>query len=418
MKYQAPRGTHDQIPPGSVAWKRLQTVADRVFPLYGMLPLETPVFEHTDLFTRSLGEETDIVSKEMYTFQDRKGRSLTLRPEGTASAVRAYLQGRLGEQGFDRFYYFGPMFRYERPQAGRTRQFYQIGVELFGDAGPSSDVEVIESLHRFCHELGLRGLVVQLNSVGCPECRGRYVATLKSQLAGCTDDLCELCRHRLNRNPLRILDCKKAACRERYQSLPLLTSHLCGPCQEHFQGVQAGLTSMEVPFRLEPWLVRGLDYYTRTAFEVTSEHLGAQDALGGGGRYDLLVEQFGGPPTPAVGFAAGVERLLMVLEKTAPEPASPHERSVYAAALGDRAAAEVMGLSRRLRDAGIPCLVDTGPGSLKKKLKLSSKLGCRATLIVGDDEVEARRVLVKDMGTGEQELIDLEGVVNCLKEKA
>ncbi|MBI4870130.1 MAG: histidine--tRNA ligase [Candidatus Riflebacteria bacterium] len=414
MKYQAPRGTHDYTPPGSLAFRSLALTAEQVFSLYGFLPIETPIFEATDLFTRSIGEETDIVSKEMYTFADRKGRSLTLRPEGTASAVRAYLEHGLGELGFNRFQYFGPMFRYERPQAGRTRQFYQVGVEAFGEAGPAVDAEVIDSFVRFASTLGLEGLEVKLNSVGCPECRKVWVERLKASLADATASLCELCRVRLERNPMRILDCKVASCQERYRDLPTLVSQLCDPCCEHFRGVREGLDLLGVPYRLEPNLVRGLDYYTRTAFEVSSSHLGAQDALGGGGRYDLLVEQFGGKPTPAVGFAAGVERLLMVLEKTATARPPAYAGAVYLAALGSRARAKGMELASKLRTQQVRCVLDSTGDGLGKKLKTASRMGFGKTLILGDPELDAGQVLVKDMATGHQETIELAAVAASL----
>lgn len=415
LKHQAPRGTHDYTPPASLAFREAARIASEVFGLYGFLPIETPIFESTELFTRSLGEETDIVSKEMYTFLDRKGRSLTLRPEGTAPVVRAYLERGLAELGLGRFSYFGPMFRYERPQAGRTRQFHQIGVEAFGEAGPAVDAEVIESFVRYCRELGLQGLEVRLNSVGCPACRKLYVQALKESLAGSEGQLCEQCRVRLGRNPMRILDCKNGACKERYRGLPILMSHLCGACSAHFDGVKANLDLLAVPFRLDPQLVRGLDYYTRTAFEVTSQHLGAQDAVGGGGRYDLLVEQFGGKPTPAFGFAAGVERLLMVREKTAPAPLAPYAGSVYLAPLGERAARRALELAGELRSQGIPCVLDGSAEGLGKKLKTASRLGFGRALILGDSELDAGKAVVKDMQAGRQETVDLTAVARHLR---
>lgn len=416
-RFQAPRGTHDYAPPGSLLFRRLQELAAEVFSRYGFLPLETPIFESTELFTRSIGEATDIVSKEMYTFADRKGRSLTLRPEGTASAVRAYLERGLEEAGLQRFWYFGPMFRYERPQAGRTRQFFQVGVEAFGDAGPASDAEVIECFWRYCEALGLQGLEVKLNSVGCGECRAEYVRTLREALRGREGELCEQCRTRLEKNPLRVLDCKVESCQERYRDLPKLVERLCAPCAAHFAGVKRGLELLGVGYRLDPQLVRGLDYYTRTAFEVTSSRLGAQDAVGGGGRYDLLVEQFGGKPTPAVGFAAGVERLLLVAERTAAPPAAPYARTAYLAALGERASERALALAGEIRSRKLSCLVDTGAGGLGKKLKAASRLGCGWALILGDSELESGNVAVKDLTSGQQQTVPLDLVASYLEER-
>ncbi|MBI3891723.1 MAG: histidine--tRNA ligase [Candidatus Wallbacteria bacterium] len=416
-KFQAPRGTLDYTPPGSLALRRLQELAAEVFSRYGFLPLETPIFESTDLFTRSIGEETDIVSKEMYTFPDKKGRSLTLRPEGTASAVRAYLERGLEDTGFSRFWYFGPMFRYERPQAGRTRQFFQLGVEAFADAGPASDAEVIECFWRLCEALGLEGLQVKLNSVGCAACRGAYTAALKERLRGREGDVCEQCRTRLEKNPLRILDCKVAADQELYRDLPKLVDSLCEACAAHFAGVRGNLELLGVAYVLEPRLVRGLDYYTRTAFEITSGALGAQDAVGGGGRYDLLVEQFGGRPTPAVGFAAGVERLLMVAEKTAASLPAPYAGTAYIAALGERVGRRALELARDIRTEKLSCLLDLGPGGLGKKLKAASRLACGWALILGDAELDSGNIAVKDLASGEQKLVPLEGLVTYLKER-
>lgn len=401
-RYTAPRGTNDFIPPRS---ERMMAVLDRLrtlFARYRFRPIETPVFEETELFTRSVGEETDIVSKEMYTFLDRKGRSLTLRPEGTASVVRAYVEGNLDRQDLGRLYYVGPMFRYERPQKGRYRQFFQVGVESLGEGSALADVELIAL---FCHlgeELGLEGLQVELNSVGCPVCRETYMAGLRSRLDARRDVLCGDCNRRLETNPLRVLDCKVPACQEPLSDLPHIVDELCPDCAEHFAATRDGLEALGIRYELNPRLVRGLDYYTRTAFEVTCRRLGAQSAVGGGGRYDLLVEQLGGRPTPAIGFAIGLERLLLLLGDDAlPGEEAPDPLIWVGTATG---AARNLGsrVVHGLRRAGWTAQLGMGTGNLGKQMKLANRNEAAVAVLIGEDELASGRMTLKHMAVGEQ----------------
>ena len=404
MRYVAPRGTHDLLPPYSGRLDAVLVKIRGVLRRYGFSSVETPVFEASELFSRSIGDETDIVSKEMYTFTDRKGRSLTLRPEGTAGVVRAYIEHSLDQAGVDRLCYIGPMFRYERPQAGRQRQFSQVGVEIFGDPGPEVDAETIDLFMALCHAVGLTGLTVQLNSVGCRECRPTYSAMLTRTLASHAHDLCADCQRRLTKNPLRVLDCKVETCSRIARDVPSIQESLCKDCSTHFERTGQLLTRLSIPFSLNPRLVRGLDYYTRTAFEI---HIpgkeGAQNAVGGGGRYDLLVEQLGGKPTPAIGFAIGVERLMSLIESqsvTVPDESSP---LVYIAATGDEGRARGLTLASRLRALGVRAILDpTRSPNLGRQFKEANRRQARIVAVLGEDEVASGTVAIKDMQTREQ----------------
>ena len=312
MPFAAPRGTQDILPEDVRRWQWLEETFRRLCAVYGYGEIRTPVFEATELFTRSVGEETDIVSKQMYTFKSRGGDSLTLRPEGTAPAVRAAIQHNLlGQGGVVKLYYAGPIFRYEKPQKGRYRQFHQVGVEAFGSPGPQLDAEMLAFARDLLAAVGITNVSLELNSVGCPQCRPRYRDALRNALAGARSELCPDCTRRYEANPLRILDCKVERCRELSADVPVILDVLCDDCKAHLQGVEHGLQALDVPYTINPHIVRGLDYYTRTAFEFIAGGLGAQDTVLAGGRYDGLVEELGGPPTPAIGFAAGMERLLL-----------------------------------------------------------------------------------------------------------
>ncbi|HYQ95709.1 MAG TPA: histidine--tRNA ligase, partial [Candidatus Eisenbacteria bacterium] len=314
MKYQVPRGTRDILPGEVERWHWLEERTRAVMALYGYREVRTPLFEATDLFVRSVGESTDIVRKELYTFQDRKGRSLTLRPEGTAPLVRAYLENpELRAESPTRLYYMGPMFRYERPQAGRYRQFWQIGAELLGSARPEADAEMIDLFRAIMWDVGLRNVTVLLNSLGDSVCRPRYREAIRAYFKKHEDRLCGDCKERLETNPLRILDCKVPSCAPIIALAPSVLDSLCPECAEHFEAVKRSLTGLGIPYEVAPRLVRGLDYYTRTVFEIHAASLGAQNAVGGGGRYDQLVKDFGGPDTPAIGFSIGMERLLLAV---------------------------------------------------------------------------------------------------------
>jgi histidyl-tRNA synthetase len=390
---QAVRGTRDVLPAEAPAWQRLEAVCRGLFARYGFSEIRTPVFEATPLFARSIGQETDIVEKEMYTFPDKGGQSLSLRPEGTAGVIRAYLQHGLQSEPLTLVYYLGPMFRHERPQAGRLRQFHQVGVEVIGSERPAVDVEVLALLADLFDELEVGGLALEINAIGDPECRPAYVKRLAKALEALDEKLCANCRRRRTTNPLRVLDCKVPSCREATADVPLMLDHLCPPCAAHFSAVRAGLEGLAIDYVVNPRLVRGLDYYTRTAFEWTSGSLGAQNTVAAGGRYDGLVEDLGGPPRPGIGFALGVERVLLLM----PEAPTPRP-DLYAALLGPGAEVRMLPVLRALRRAGVT--VTRGfdvEASLKAQLKRANKLRARFCLIVGENELAAGAAQLKDM---------------------
>ncbi|UCE03994.1 MAG: histidine--tRNA ligase [Candidatus Latescibacterota bacterium] len=413
MRFQRPRGTQDLLPAQAQRWQRLDASMRHTLEAYGYGEIRTPVFEETQLFVRSVGSETDIVQKEMYTFNDRRGRSLTLRPEGTASVVRAYLENHLGrEAGVRRFYYLGPMFRYDRPQAGRFREFFQVGAEAIGSGDPEQDIEIIDLLSMLLHDLGLKDLEVEVNSVGHPGCRQAYESELRAALERERGKLCATCGTRIEGNPLRVFDCKNEACRGVMSRLPLLRNHLCDACETHHATVLAGLARLGIPHKENPMIVRGLDYYTRTAFEVHYPPLGAQSALGGGGRYDGLVEACGGPPTPAVGFSAGIERVLFALEQTSAE--APVEPPIVVLPLGDAARVPALELARELR-AVAPTAVDLSGRSLKALLRSAGRGGAHVAVILGDKEMTRAEVTVRDLLAGEQETSPRTGVTAAVQ---
>lgn len=402
--YKAPRGTADILPEEQAYWRYVEAKAAEVCQLYGYQRLDTPVFEEAALFTRSIGEGTDIVTKEMYIFKDRSGKALALRPEGTAPVCRAYI-----EHGMDnlpqpvKLYYLAPAFRYERPQAGRYRQHYQFGCEAIGDADPALDTEVIHMACQFFTSLGLKELTIQLNSIGCGVCRPRYVKALKSYYEGKVESICPDCKTRLEKNPLRLLDCKRPECQHIADGSPRSTDYLCTECRSHFEAVTGYLRSLTLPFNLNHRLVRGLDYYTRTVFEVQPLDGGAQSALGGGGRYDDLIEQLGGKPTPAVGFAAGMDRVVLNLKKQGiPVPLLPSP-NVFIAHLGNEAKAEAVKLAASLRAQGIGVIMATGDRSLKAQLRQANSLGAGYAIIIGDEEIKSHKLTLRDMVSGEQQ---------------
>jgi histidyl-tRNA synthetase len=403
MPFQRPRGTQDLLPEDAARWRHVTDRMRRTLEHYGYGEIRTPLFEETELFVRGVGTGTDIVQKEMYTFQDRKGRSLTLRPEGTAPVARAWLENQMGrEGGVQRLYYLGPMYRYDRPQAGRYREFFQVGAEAIGSAQPELDVESIDLMMTLLRDLGLRGLRVEINSVGHPGCRAAYEDILRAALEAEGRALCETCVERTRTNPLRVFDCKNPSCREVVQRLPLLGQHLCDDCRAHHAAVRAGLDVLSIPYTENPHLVRGLDYYTRTAFEVHYPPLGAQSALGGGGRYDGLVEAVGGPPTPAVGFSSGIERVLATLQETAaagvPAPAGP---GILVAPLGEAARRQALLLAHDLREVAA-AQVDLSGRSLKAQLRGADRAGARLVVLLGDDELARGEATVRDLATGQQ----------------
>ena len=399
------KGVKDILPDEIARWQLIEDMARRLSLSYGYQEIRVPVFEMTELFARSIGASTDIVEKEMYTFQDRDGTSLTLRPEATAGVVRAYIEHNLGGSAVSqKFFYLGPMFRHERPQAGRLRQFHQYGVEYFGMRSPLADVEVVSLLWRFLSGLGLPDLTLEINSLGDAADRPPYKAALLEFLKTREDRLCQNCRRRMGTNPLRVLDCKVPGCQTATEDAPRITDHLSAGSRRHFEDVQAGLRDLGIPFSLNSRLVRGLDYYTQTIFEVTSGRLGAQNAVAAGGRYDGLVEALGGASTPAVGFAVGLERVALVL----PASAIPRPHSlIFVAAFGEQGVTAGTHLLDELRGLGLRADTDYRASTLKAHLRQADRLGAEYVVIIGDDEVTKGRLLVRNMRTKEQEELPL-----------
>jgi histidyl-tRNA synthetase len=399
-KIQKIKGFADLFPDEAALFTRMESLARDVFSRYAFGELRTPVLEKTELFQKSIGEDTDVVGKEMFTFPDRKDRLLTMRPEATAGVVRAFIESGTHQPGkISKFFTFGPMFRYERPQKGRQRQFHQINAEIFGAPEAQADAELILMLRTFLNALGLNKLTVELNSLGCHECRPAYrQALIDYYTSKDRDNFCEDCRRRMDTNPLRVLDCKVPGCKALVHDAPAITDHLCPECETHFAAVRAILDGAGVTYALNPRLVRGLDYYVRTCFEVSSHDIGAQTAVAGGGRYDGLIRTLGGPDCPATGFACGMERLALLLERMeAPAP------DFYLAVVDDAAANEAMLFAQQLRDRGLAGEACYGGGSMKSRMRAANKSGARVCLIMGGDELANDTVTVKPMtGDGEQ----------------
>lgn len=403
-----PRGTNDIIPGEVEKWRRVENQFFRICALYGYNEIRTPVFEHTELFQRGVGDTTDIVEKEMYTFMDRGGRSVTLRPENTAPAVRAYLENKLyaGPQPV-KLFYCGPMFRYDRPQAGRFRQFHQVGAEVFGSDDPSADSEVIAMAMDFYGRLGLKDLDLHINSVGCPECRPVQRRELKKYFQPHLGNLCRNCRGRFEKNPLRILDCKEVRCAEAGAEAPSTIDCLCLDCAEHFEQVKKNLDLLNINYVIDRRLVRGLDYYTHTAFEIMAPDIGAQSSIGGGGRYNGLIETCGGPPTPGVGYALGTERIILAMERQGLTVSAALKPDVFVVTAGTKAADTAYRMLFSLRSAGISADKDYLGRSLKAQMKYAGKSGARFVVIVGEEELARDVVLVRDMTAGQQEEVPL-----------
>ena len=402
---KAVKGTRDILPPSSAAWNQVEAVAREVFRTYNYQEIRTPILEPTELFARGVGQETDIVSKEMYTFEDRDGSSLTLRPEATASVIRAYIEHRLDQKpGLQKLYYIGPMFRRERPQKGRYRQFYQIGAEAIGSESPAVDAEVIEMVVELLRRVGLTGFELYLNSVGDQNCRPQYVALLKDRLREVASRLCEDCQRRAETNPLRVLDCKVPEDQAIIDALPSIQDHLCGPCRTHFDAVRAYLEDRGIRYEIRPRMVRGLDYYMRTTFEIVHGALGAQNSVLGGGRYDGLAEALGSKVhSPGIGFSIGEDRLVMSVEQEHPD-AYQSKLDLYIAPMGAAAERHSAELAHSLRSAG--CSVELGlEGKLKRSLELANKMGARFALIIGENEMAAGQYALKNMQSGEQETV-------------
>lgn len=412
---QALRGTQDILPNDIYKWSYMENIIRDLCALYGYGEIRTPIFEETKLFLRGIGDTTDVVTKEMYTFEDRGGRSITLRPENTASAVRAFLEHKLyGDQGVHKLFYIGSMFRYDRPQAGRYREFHQFGVEILGASSPLADVEVIVLAYRLFQKLGLQNLELRINSIGDKNCRNAYKKELISYYESQKDMLCEDCKQRLYKNPLRLLDCKEDNCKILAKNAPVITNYLCEECHNKFEKVKSGLTALHISYVVDPGLVRGLDYYTNTAFEIQYPPLGAQSAICGGGRYDKLVEEMGGPDVPGIGFAVGLERLLLALEGQNLIPNCPQKSSVYIVALGEKAEIEGLKIQGELRGKGVMTYMDLQEKSLKGQMKQAGKVQSIYAVIIGENEIEQGKATVKHMQTGEQSEISFSQVADYI----
>jgi len=415
---RAVKGTRDLLPSETSVWQRVEEEARRVLASYNFHEIRTPVLEPTELFARSVGTDTDIVTKEMYTFQDRGEESLTLRPEATASVVRAYVEHSLyNSDRLQKLYYLGPMFRRERPQKGRYRQFYQIGAEVLGSESPTVDVEVLEMLFAYLGRLGLQDFRLLLNSVGCGRCRAEYVKGLRRALEDVKAQMCADCQRRAETNPLRVFDCKVEADQPIIARLPVILDHLCLECRQHFSSVTQGLDERQLRYEVTPRLVRGLDYYTRTTFEITSGALGAQNSVLGGGRYDGLSEILGGPPTPGFGFAIGEDRLVLAVESCGAGPANGQAVEVYLIWMGHEALKPAAKLARRLRSEGRRVELPYDLTKLKKAMGIANKLNARFAVIIGEAELASGRYQVKDMSTGQQEEVEPDRMAGFLRDR-
>lgn len=409
-QFRSIRGIHDGLPEEVRRWRSIEETARRVFSRYVFSEVRLPVLEPTAMFVRSIGSDTDIVAKEMYRFEDRGGDDICLRPEGTAGSVRAYLQAGLTRSGAVRWFYIGPMFRRERPQKGRLRQFQQIGAEWFGVSGPVEDVEVLAMAQAFLEDLGIPELAMEINSLGCPACRPAYRDKLVAFLEARREALCETCNTRIETNPMRVLDCKIGSCQAQLTDAPEMASHLCGDCEAHFNGVKAGLDALGIAYAVNPRIVRGLDYYNRTAFEIVTRKLGAQGTVLAGGRYDGLVEELGGPATPAIGFAMGMERLAMLL----PEAAAGGV-DVAVVAIGDAVAGYALSVADALRRGGCS-VIHCGGGSARRQFKVADREQARFVAVLGEDEMRQGHVQLKEMASGTQQALGIEAAIAAVRQ--
>ncbi len=412
----APKGTKDVLPAQSYKWQYIEDCARETARLFGLKETRTPVFEHTELFLRGVGETTDVVNKEMYTFEDKGGRSVTLKPEGTAGVVRSFIENGMSSLPMPvKTFYITPAFRYERPQAGRLREFHQFGIEVFGAKSADADAEVIFAASTFLKKSGIKNVRLELNSIGCPDCRAEYNKKLKDFLRPRLDGMCSDCRSRFDKNPLRILDCKEEGCKKITAGAPKIVDCLCDDCRAHFARVQSLLSVRGEKFEVNPNIVRGLDYYTRTVFEFVSDEIGAQGTVCGGGRYDGLVESLGGAPTPAIGFAAGLERLLLLMENTGVTFPEEQKPVIYIAGLDEKCRAVAFDIALSLRANGVPCEVDLMERSVKAQFKYADKLGAQFVAAIGGNELETGFVDIKNMSDGTSERVNLSGICEYCK---
>ena len=419
MLSKAPRGTRDILPKEVYKWQYVEKKFREICALYGYEEMRTPIFEHTEVFTRSVGDTTDIVQNEMYTFTDKGDRQISLKPEGTAGTIRAFIESKLyADTQPTKLFYITPCFRYERPQAGRQRQFHQFGIEALGSDQPSIDAEVISLAVQFFNELGLKDLSVNINSVGCPHCREEYNKKLKEYLDAKSDVLCDTCLERKEKNPMRVIDCKNPTCKENLHDIPFMIDYLCDDCKDHFNKLQEYLREMDIKFVVDKTIVRGLDYYRKTAFEIISNDIGSQSTVCGGGRYDGLVEQLGGPKgISGIGFGLGAERLLLTLENNNIEIENPKSTDIYIATIGDAAKTKSFGLIKSLRDNHISTDIDHLGKSLKAQFKYSDKINAKYTIVIGDDELAGDSATLKNMSTSEQTTVKISELVDELKKR-
>ena len=405
---EAIKGTQDALPKESYKWNYIESVTKDVASQFDFKEIRTPVFEKTELFQRGVGDTTDVVQKEMYTFDDKGGRSITLRPEGTAGAMRSVLEHGLFNDALPiKAFYNTTCYRYEKPQAGRLREFHQFGVECIGAASPTADAEVIMLGATVLDRLGIKNISLEINSIGCPECRAKYTEALKEYFSQYTDKLCETCLSRLERNPMRILDCKSPICKEIAKDAPVIFDYLCDECKEHFEKVKSYLDAADVEYTINPRIVRGLDYYTKTVFEFITTEIGSQGAVCAGGRYDGLAEELGGPKLPSLGFAMGLERILILMEKQGCEFPPDTVADVYIAPMGDKASAEAIKLCNELRDEGFIAVTDLSGRGLKAQMKYANKIGAKYSIVIGDNELENKKAMLKNMLTGEQKEVSI-----------
>ena len=397
------KGTEDVLPKESYRWQFIENIMREESRTYGFKEIRTPVFEHTELFARGVGQTTDVVQKEMYTFDTKGGESVTLRPEGTAGAARAVLEHALENEGLPiKASYFVSCYRYEKPQAGRLREFHQFGLEEYGTQSPVADAELICVAQSIFDRLGLSGIRLEINSIGCPECRAKYHEALKAYFESYKGELCETCLSRLEKNPMRILDCKSPICSKIAENAPKITDYLCDECDEHFKAVQKYLDVAKVEYTVNPTIVRGLDYYTKTVFEFVTDCIGAQGTVCGGGRYDGLIEELGGKHLPSLGFAMGMERLLMVMDKQGIEIPDNHECALYIATMGDNAKIKAFELLKKVRECGLIAETDVVGRGLRPQMKYADKIGAKYSLVLGDNEIDENKARVKNMDSGEQ----------------
>ncbi|MCI7264431.1 MAG: histidine--tRNA ligase [Eubacterium coprostanoligenes] len=410
---KAIKGTKDVLPSEVYKNQYIESTCLTVAENFGYKEMRTPVFEHTELFQRGVGDTTDVVQKEMYTFDDKGGRSITLRPEGTAGAARSFLENGLSNEALpQKICYLTSCYRYEKPQAGRLREFHQFGIECFGATSPLADAEMIALAKQIFDELGVKDLHLELNSIGCPTCRAEYHKALKEYFASRVDELCDTCRDRLDRNPMRILDCKSPVCSEIAKDAPVVLDYLCDECKEHFEKTKSYLDAMNIEYIVNPQIVRGLDYYTKTVFEFVADSIGAQGTVCGGGRYDGLIEELGGQHTPSLGFGMGLERLQLVMEAQGCEFPEPSRPDLFIVAMGDKATLKAVEIAKDMRDEGYSVVYDLNGRSLRAQMKYADKISAKYNVVIGDNEVDTKSAVLKDMATGEQSNISLETFVS------